>query len=684
MKMLKLILPIIICLAIIPVVFAGNTETNYFFEKETNNQLAGIDAVFYKCWDLDCSKVLGEPFQGFNIIEGNFDDITKTLNSGSNNYITVEYPGTVYPTNYATYFYKEGYLPLAYRVAGDYGTGLHFDYNNYFEQMEEAHAPVGSFTILNTVYQNEPLQINIEASLDAETRSAFSDAGIPPYFVPEQYKEEFYSAETKVTLNIYNPMGSLTHTESKTINIYMDESEKVEFAWTPTIAADGYSAEIVTEVIDNQVASTTKESTAKIFDVLPARPEDECYVILNELDTDKQFPIVNEEITISYTKISNYAASDYSKTAVPMDAAYEIKTGQHNPAGTVVYSDNKEIPATSTDTPAKQTFKWTPDTVGWYTIYVTGQCTGPLCEGKINHQETASKEIYVQAVPAFDITFTIKDIHTAEPIEDAQITVYTATAQTNSNGVAVFEGFHEGTYAYTVEHAEYHSKHGTIKIGNVDLYVDISLERKEQSPDNHAPTIISFPKTTAKEDEQYKYDVDATDEDRDILTYLLINKPSGMTIDPTNGVILWTPRNAGISDVSVMVTDGKGGVDTQDYQITVEPDQEPADAFAVDNLLVTRLVIRSEYAHPGDEIEISMDVENKGTEKLKDITISATIQELGLRRNIGPFDLKRKNEASKRIVMNIPEDVPEGEYYIRLTFSNDNVKRIKYRQVTII
>ncbi len=121
--------------------------------------------------------------------------------------------------------------------------------------------------------------------------------------------------------------------------------------------------------------------------------------------------------------------------------------------------------------------------------------------------------------------------------------------------------------------------------------------------------------------------------------------------------------------------------DTED---PVDPEPEPAETFAVDNLLVTRLVVRSEYAHAGDEIEISMDVENKGIEKLEDITISATIQELGLRKNIGPFDLKRKDEASKRIIMDIPEDVPEGNYYLRLTFSNDDVKRIKYRQVTII
>ncbi len=123
--------------------------------------------------------------------------------------------------------------------------------------------------------------------------------------------------------------------------------------------------------------------------------------------------------------------------------------------------------------------------------------------------------------------------------------------------------------------------------------------------------------------------------------------------------------------------------ETQDPDGPDEPD-EPSETFSVGDLLVTSLIVRSEYSKAGDTLEISMDLENKGDEKLKDVTVSATIQELATRKNIGPFDLGRNDEISKRIFLEIPEDTPEGTYYIRLTFNNDDMKRIKFREVVII
>jgi len=94
-------------------------------------------------------------------------------------------------------------------------------------------------------------------------------------------------------------------------------------------------------------------------------------------------------------------------------------------------------------------------------------------------------------------------------------------------------------------------------------------------PINHPPTIISTPNTTAFVDTPYIYDVDATDPDvGDILTYSLIgSSPEGMTIDPTTGVINWTPTvvQFGDNSVTVEVSDNGSpvGSDTQNFTITV-------------------------------------------------------------------------------------------------------------------
>jgi hypothetical protein len=68
----------------------------------------------------------------------------------------------------------------------------------------------------------------------------------------------------------------------------------------------------------------------------------------------------------------------------------------------------------------------------------------------------------------------------------------------------------------------------------------------------------------------YAYDADGFDPDGDMLTWSLTQAPAGMTIDPT-GELSWTASEAdeGVHDVTVQLSDGKGGIDTQSFQVTV-------------------------------------------------------------------------------------------------------------------
>jgi hypothetical protein len=68
----------------------------------------------------------------------------------------------------------------------------------------------------------------------------------------------------------------------------------------------------------------------------------------------------------------------------------------------------------------------------------------------------------------------------------------------------------------------------------------------------------------------YGYDVDATDPEGDPVTYSLTQAPAGMTIDPTTGVIDWTPGEAdlGSHDVTVRAT-ALGGFDEQTFTVMV-------------------------------------------------------------------------------------------------------------------
>jgi len=85
---------------------------------------------------------------------------------------------------------------------------------------------------------------------------------------------------------------------------------------------------------------------------------------------------------------------------------------------------------------------------------------------------------------------------------------------------------------------------------------------------NNEPIITSTPITTASVGVTYTYNVDATDIDGDVLTYTLTAPPTGMTINPSTGLIIWTPTEEGDYPVTVKVSDGKS-TDTQSFAIIV-------------------------------------------------------------------------------------------------------------------
>jgi RHS repeat-associated protein len=87
------------------------------------------------------------------------------------------------------------------------------------------------------------------------------------------------------------------------------------------------------------------------------------------------------------------------------------------------------------------------------------------------------------------------------------------------------------------------------------------------------PTILSNPVVLATVGQPYSYAVSAANPNPgDTLTYSLPLAPSGMTVDPSLGVMAWTPTPAesGSAMAKVRVQDSKGYFATQMYQIIVQ------------------------------------------------------------------------------------------------------------------
>jgi Ca2+-binding RTX toxin-like protein len=89
---------------------------------------------------------------------------------------------------------------------------------------------------------------------------------------------------------------------------------------------------------------------------------------------------------------------------------------------------------------------------------------------------------------------------------------------------------------------------------------------------NQAPTIVSVPPTTATVAQLYTYEVVAVDPDiGDVLSYILEQAPSGMTIDSSTGLIQWVPAESQVGNhtVKVIVIDTGALLDDQIYTLTV-------------------------------------------------------------------------------------------------------------------
>jgi len=91
----------------------------------------------------------------------------------------------------------------------------------------------------------------------------------------------------------------------------------------------------------------------------------------------------------------------------------------------------------------------------------------------------------------------------------------------------------------------------------------------------------------------WTYSVNAIDTDGDQLAYRLIDSPVGAHLDNATGDVTWTPVYAGKFAVRIEVSDSRGGLANQEFQVIVSnppPNQSP--------VIISQP--RTDYSIPGD------------------------------------------------------------------------------------
>ena len=448
-KKSKIFLGMLFVFVALSFVLAGNVDTISFKDKATGNSLTGVDFLLYTCSDSICSSIISQ---------------VQNLNSGSNNFVSYEYASTE-NLNYGAYMFKACYLPHedGYTNFGDGGT---FAWTYELEKATSCHSPIDSFSITNSNFVNEPVVIDIQANLEADAHSAFTNLLLE--FIPPGF-EDYYSAKTTITLEVLNSEGDVVHTESKTYEILADTVQNVQFTWTPDDDGD-YTANIKTNVIDCQCQSSFEQFSEKQFTVLPERPQNQCYTIVNDLEATPEFPTEDEVVTIKFNKISNFADDDFSKTTIPTNITLQITDSNDN----LVHSQSQIISANSNGvTPQNVSISWTPDVGGSFNIKVTGKGQSSLCTGKDNFADTAILGFFVKSANMFQVKFVVSDSETSQKLSGAKVKFGSQTGTTNSIGEVLFNS-NPGTFNWEVSKNGYDKKTGSSTISG-DKTISVSL-----------------------------------------------------------------------------------------------------------------------------------------------------------------------------------------------------------------
>ena len=128
-------------------------------------------------------------------------------------------------------------------------------------------------------------------------------------------------------------------------------------------------------------------------------------------------------------------------------------------------------------------------------------------------------------------------------------------------------------------------------------YPDIGADEYIFGFNYHLPVISSLPDTTSTINILYQYQVMATDEDGDTLSYGFTVHPAFLAINATTGLISGTPTQNDIGDhpVSIAVDDGRGGVTTQSFTLHV---LGPNGINPLGDQIPTDFIIYQNYPNP--------------------------------------------------------------------------------------
>jgi prenyltransferase beta subunit/uncharacterized protein (DUF2141 family) len=230
--------------------------------------------------------------------------------------------------------------------------------------------------------------------------------------------------------------------------------------------------------------------------------------------------------------------------------------------------------------------------------YRTSVATGEIVAGGI--LDAAMELVRTNDPTTVSITGSVADAQTLNPLSGVLVSLVSGgyDTQSDSDGAFILSGAPSGVFQVQLQLLGYNAITYTVSAidgGLVDLG-RISLAQDTPVSSNHAPVISSSAPRSGIAGLQYQYQVIAEDSDGDVLTYGISAYPAGMEIDPNSGSISWIPTTdqTGHHEYSVVVSDDKGAVATQDISVNIQSGSYPTyvitDVETLNGLVVDKLV----------------------------------------------------------------------------------------------
>ncbi len=708
-------------------------DVTYKFNKQA------VEVSAYNCLDTGCTTVT--PFSG------SFPNGQSTTNGQ----LKIRYPSTLASQfGYAVYYVSQGQIPIegwaTWSSLGDPGL-FQTSYNSNFQQVQNCKSTIDNFQVINAGQPNVPIVINTQARLDASTHAAFFLTQNEVGFVPPQYRNTYYSADTRVTLTIRDANNNIVNQQVQNLVLFADETRQVQFTFTPTTAGS-YTATISTDVTDDQCVTATQQSSTKAFQIQNSTPVNQCYTLLNNLALSNPFPRVGEASVTTFTKLSNHADNAGTLHAVPTTVRYLVRSPTRTLLDTTI--DLASNP-TTTDS-VTNSFSWTPTESGQHTVTVTGTANSPLCQGLPNPSETETLNVAVSNQPTFNVRFQISDSRNGSAIPNVTVRFGTVSTTTDGTGQAMFANVSPGIYDYTLSNAQYNTRSGSVTVVNSDTTLLLTMDRTNVpglhnvlfiltdaitrvpvpnaqvvagssafSNANGQALIQGLPDGTYQFTAQHAgyqsvtgtVTLSGADQTINVSMLPLANgrftatvivedasnhrpiQGASVAVDGLSGTTdtTGTARLSGLVPGVYAASASKQGFITAttttqvvDKDITLQFSlQSVQEEDPQVGIFVSSIrVPRAFEARPSMPVEVAVNFENNGDVLIEDMHAMIVSQELGLRAAAGPFDLSKNRRITKQFTLELPSTITPGTYPVRITLSKDKEKRVLYRDVEVL